>query len=395
MSFVLNNHRNAILLIRASLWFSVGLCGLIAVIFLAVAPIAGVFYGVLTVCLVCYTRAVQGRIPYAASNLKCAVTVLKTNLGLGLIALVSMLGLMGYSFSWVLAFAGTMQLNAMTESSSATSEDSSDLSAIGGIVGFLFLLSFYWTHQVMKNVVRVTVSGVVGTWWFSPAEAASLCSDAVRHSLIRSTTSSFGSICFGSLIVAILHILRNALHSAQNNRNAGVLRCIAMCILSYIERLVEYFNKWGYVYIGLYGYSFWEAGPKVLQLFASRGWTTLINDQLIYRVMILMSLVMGLLNGVLAAVVVLLFPSFLKFEDDGDSQVNIWIAFWVGTFIGTMLSHVLMSVVTSAVDTVLVCFAEAPMEFRQNHPEHFQRMDQAWLDTFPNEYHVVAVDSLP
>ena len=145
---------------------------------LVLLQFSGFFFGILTVCLVCYIKAVHNRIPYAASNLKCAITIVKTNLGLGLIALGSMMGLLGYSFSWVWAFAGTMQLDAMT-TESISSEDSSDLSAVGGVVALLFVLSFYWTHQVMKNVVRVSVSGVVGTWWFSPAEAASLCSDAV------------------------------------------------------------------------------------------------------------------------------------------------------------------------------------------------------------------------
>ena len=109
---------------------------------------AGFIYGFFTICLVWYTRSVQSRIPYAASNLKCAVTVLKTNLGLGFIALGSMLVLIGYSFGWFKAFTGTMQLNAMTEGSGATSEDSSssDISGIGVIVGFFFILSFFWTH---------------------------------------------------------------------------------------------------------------------------------------------------------------------------------------------------------------------------------------------------------
>ena len=103
---------------------------------------------------------------------------------------------------------------------------------------FVLVLSFYWTHQVLKNVVRATVSGVVGTWWFSPIEAGSFCSTAVSASFIRSTTYSLGSICFGSLIVAILHMLRNSLRRAQSDRNGGFLRCIALCILTYIERYV-------------------------------------------------------------------------------------------------------------------------------------------------------------
>lgn len=330
---------------------------------LFVFPVAGFFYGVITICLICYIKAVKKRIPYAACNLKCAITILRANLGLVLIALGSMMGLLGYFFSWFLAFAGTMQLDAMTESASATSsnsEDSSDLSAAGGIVAFLFVLSFYWTHQVMKNVVRVTVSGVVGTWWFSPAEAASLCSDAVRHSLIRSTTSSFGSICFGSLIVAVLQMLRNGLHNAKNNRNPSILKCIAMCILHYIESLVEYFNKWAYVYVGLYGYGFVDAGRRVIGLLKTRGWQTIIADNLVGRLLGIMSLTIGILTGVLT-----LFAAFLVEEFEAKEAMQTWLAagFIVGFFVGLILSGVFMGLVLSAADTVIVCYAEVSLLF--------------------------------
>lgn len=298
-------NRNAIGLIKCSLWFSVVLCGLAALFFMAAAPLAGIVYGIFAVCLIWYARSVQSRIPYAASNLKCGITVLKTNLGLGLVAVGSMVGLLVYCFGWVWAFVGTMQLDAMNDSTGASwsgySENGSSdqgLSPLGGVVAFLFILSFYWTHQVFKNIVRATVSGVVGTWWFSPSEASSFCSKAVGHSLIRSTTYSLGSICFGSLIVAILQMLRNSLRRAQTDRNAGILRCIAMCILAYIERIVEYFNKWAYIYVGLYGYSYIEAGKRVINLFKTRGWQTIIADNLVNRLLGIMSLTIGLLTGI-------------------------------------------------------------------------------------------------
>ena len=329
---------------------------------------AGFIYGFFTICLVWYTRSVQSRIPYAASNLKCAVTVLKTNLGLGFIALGSMMVLMVYYFSWVCTFFTTIVMIAMmesdvtTESSDATPEDSSssDLTAVWVILAHLLILSLYWTQQVMKNVVRVTVSGVVGTWWFSPAEAASLCSDAVRHSLIRSTTFSFGSICFGSLIVAILQMLRSALHRVQNSRNAGVLRCIAMCILYYIQGLVEYFNKWAYVYVGLYGYGYVDAGKRVASLFKTRGWQTIIADNLVGRLLGLTCLAIGLLTGVLT-----LFAAFLVEEVDAmkDKQFYLFIGFKIGFFIGLILSGVFMGLILDAVDAVIVCYAAVSISF--------------------------------
>ena len=36
-----------------------------------------------------------------------------------------------------------------------------------------------------------------------------------------------------------------------------------------------------------------------------------------------------------------------------------------------------MGVIESAINTVLVCFAEAPEEFEENHPEHSQEMREA------------------
>jgi Plasma-membrane choline transporter len=151
--------------------------------------------------------------------------------------------------------------------------------------------------------------------------------------------------------------------------------------------MLEYFNKWAFVYIGLYGYSFWEAGPKVLELFSNRGWSTIIDDPLISHVLADMSLIIGLLNGVLAEIIVALFPSSLnvegEVEDDGVEAI-IGIPFLVGSFIGFMVSHLLLSVISSAVDTVLVCFAEAPMELRQYHPLLFEQMDHVWRDKFSN-----------
>jgi hypothetical protein len=107
-----------------------------------------------------------------------------------------------------------------------------------------------------------------------------------------------GSICFGSLIVAVLQVMRSLLRSSANNRRAGVLRCIAQCLLSYIERLVEYFNKWAFIYVGLYGYSYIEAAKAVVELFKARGFSAIVSDNLVNRLLGIVILVIGLLSGV-------------------------------------------------------------------------------------------------
>lgn len=86
----------------------------------------------------------------------------------------------------------------------------------------------------------------VGTWWFAPEEANSCCSSAIRDSFVRATTYSFGSICFGSLIVAIIEATREMVRQSRESGD-GILVCLADCCLGCLESLVEYFNNWAYV----------------------------------------------------------------------------------------------------------------------------------------------------
>merc|ERR1712113_494642 len=111
-----------------------------------------------------------------------------------------------------------------------------------GFVIFLLFLAYFWTEQVIQNIIHVTVAGTIGTWWFYPLEANSTCSKAIGQSFCRAITSSFGSICFGSLLVAIVQALRQLIEMArQNDDNNAMLLCILDCLLSMIEGLIQYF----------------------------------------------------------------------------------------------------------------------------------------------------------
>jgi hypothetical protein len=47
----------------------------------------------------------------------------------------------------------------------------------------------------------------------------------------------------------------------------------------------------------------------------------------------------------------------------------------------------LFSLVSSAVNTVIVCYAEAPAEFQQNHPQLSEQMRISWRQAYPVECH--------
>ncbi len=85
----------------------------------------------------------------------------------------------------------------------------------------------------------MTVAGTVGNWWFKPDEASTCCSSAVNNAAIRAMTTSFGSICFGSLIVAVIQALKMLANTARAEGDAGIMACVAECILACLASIVE------------------------------------------------------------------------------------------------------------------------------------------------------------
>ena len=136
---------------------------------------------------------------------------MKRNLGLVTVSVGSLFVGFSWTVWWMVNYLGinshvnegevrSINANVMNNGVSASSLRSSlcvanytaQLGDMNGGIVFLLLVCFYWGHQVISNVVHVTVAGTVGTWWFNPINANSCCSSGVTSSFKRATTFSFG-----------------------------------------------------------------------------------------------------------------------------------------------------------------------------------------------------------
>jgi hypothetical protein len=70
--------------------------------------------------------------------------------------------------------------------------------------------------------------------------------------------------------------------------------------MSCLQNVIEYFNVWAYVFVGIYGYTFLESGKNVINLFKTRGWTTIITDTLAGSVLGMLSGGVGLITGLIS-----------------------------------------------------------------------------------------------
>lgn len=348
-------------LVKLALFFHIGMSFAMMILMLMSGSILmSVLCGLSFLWSICYAYFVWSRIPFAAANLNTALTAVRANLGLTMVAYVFLFVGLFFSIMW-------------------TTISDVVLASYPGMA-FLMFLSYYWTHQVLSNTMHVTSAGVIGTWWFAPQDASAYCSPAIGDSFRRASTYSFGSICFGSLIVAVIQALRQLNHYLRGNEDAQILVCIIDCILGCIEGIIEYFNKWAYVYVGLYGYNYLDAGRNVITLFQNKGWTTIISDNLADNVLFMISMVIGFITGLVGYLIASLDQNIFAdygFESAGST------GFMFGLLVGFVFSSILMSVVVSAVSTVIVCFAESPREFETNHPQLSMEMRNAWRQAWP------------
>ncbi len=237
--------------IQCSIWSSAVLSFIVGIIGLGTGVIyLGVFglFGALIGC--CYAVSVRDRVPFAAANLSAGVSSIRSNGGVKLISFLLGVVMFIWMILWTISLVGVMNFRKVCDDKNDT--DNCFPQAQTPYLSILWVIFLFWTQQVFKNVMHTSVAGIVGTWYFDPDGASSFCSKAISESLFRSLTYSFGSICLGSLCVAILQFLNSivrSLRSQQQNEEeqqigAPLLLCCLDCILGMLEGLVEYFNKW-------------------------------------------------------------------------------------------------------------------------------------------------------
>ena len=390
------------------------LIGLAAAVYLdpesdGLSVVYAVLGAVLAVVSLCYYISLKRYMPFAVANLRTALAAIRANQGLLLVAWCNGMAAILLIIVWLFAFLGVLYYVAAHNAQVPCEEGQGDYDnqpndglcdaqpniALYGV----FLLSLYWSHQVFQNVLHVVTAGTVGTWWFNAdghsnnGSMTSFCCVCnfrdVCDSLYRALTYSFGSICLGSLLAAILQLLESTLHSArQNRRGSTLVLCILECLVHYLRRWMEYFNAWAMVYVGLYGYDYFTAGKNVVKLFKTTGWTTFIADRLVYRVMLFCYMSVAVLTGGVSILMDKMCGPFFASsgEDDNQGSESRTVAFWLGFALGMFLSSTVLLVVESAARTVIVCFAESPGEFSLNHPDLCEEMMQGWSEAYPDAW---------
>lgn len=247
------------------------------------------------------------------------------------------------------------------------------------LIGLLIFVvfSFYWLSEVIKNVLHVSVSGVYGSWYF--CSGSRMPSHPTLGAFKRAMTYSFGSICFGSLIVSIIQLLKQAANIAQQSEatDGNIIACClwacAGCILSLLQWVIEYFNHYAYSYIALYGDAYIPAAKATWTLMKDRGLDTLVNDLLVDPVLTIGAVCVGYLCALLAYLYLIFTnPAY----NEGNRFTPVLMAF--SFLVGLQIANIFLVPIKSGIATIFTSMAHNPDVMCRDHPDLYQRMIQVY-----------------
>ncbi|KAI0051819.1 hypothetical protein FA95DRAFT_1602318 [Auriscalpium vulgare] len=231
--------------------------------------------------------------------------------------------------------------------------------------------------MTISNVALATLAGgPFGSWYyFGPREQGLMLKHPTLGAFLRASTLSLGSIAFGSLIVTILEIIRLLLRAVQNagsDDNSGigavvaVLACCADCLVGCIEGMVQYFNRYAYIEIALYGKPYIRAAKDTWRLFKDRGIDALVNDSLVSMTLTWGAYAVGLMCSLFGFLY--LRYTHPSYNESGQYTAPVMLFSFV---IGAQLHLTLASAIEAGVSTIFVGLGEDPGVLAIRAPELF------------------------
>lgn len=131
----------------------------------------------------------------------------------------------------------------------------------------LNIVSTMWTVFLSGEIRRYVLSATIAQWYFSPPGASMVGS--TKRSVGLALGPSFGTCAFGSAILTLVQLVRNAMERARQSRDGdNILFCLVSCVMECFMQLVEFLTKFATVRAAITGEAFLSAGRSVTDLLA-------------------------------------------------------------------------------------------------------------------------------
>jgi solute carrier family 44 (choline transporter-like protein), member 2/4/5 len=126
------------------------------------------------------------------------------------------------------------------------------------------LFMFFWTEFFLIGLNQMILAGCFGIWYWSQARSSCILLTSIKDTLVY----HLGSIAFGSLILAVVQIIRVIIQyiqtrvkntSGDNSITRGLVKfisCCCACCFYCLDKVIKFINRNAYIMVAIYGRNF-------------------------------------------------------------------------------------------------------------------------------------------
>jgi hypothetical protein len=331
----------------------------------------------LSIVTVISSYCLRTSIPFIEVHLRIVCVILCSYPSLILVAAAVAIAEVLWFILWLFLTVGILfVLIPLDQSDTKQGGSPSHSYFICSIIGFFIIIAWYWGAATLANMTRFISACTVVKWWFGNSAEQQY---TFGTNMKRTFTTSFGTICLGSLLGPVLE----AIHSTAEERNGTInLASIAACTFRAFKNIVNCMTCWALIYAALTGQSFVQAGRSFNKLYKRHELTILTNDLLAGYCSLVVNLIVAFTSAVTGG---LIAYAFVKNMSSEKITWTIIIAVVISSLIGLLYSVVMTILVSSCLRTIFVCFALDPAALGTTHPEHLRHLNEVCHKVYPAE----------
>uniref|UniRef100_A0A8C1MQ39 Choline transporter-like protein n=1 Tax=Cyprinus carpio TaxID=7962 RepID=A0A8C1MQ39_CYPCA len=248
---------------------------------------------------------------------------------------------------------------------------------------FYNVFLFFWCANFVTALGQMTLAGAFASYYWAPNKTKDMPAFPLCASLGRSLRYHTGSLAFGSLILAIVQIIRvlleyidHKLKGAQN-KFAKFLLCCLKCCFWCLEKFIKFLNRNAYIMVAIYGKNFCRSACDAFFLLMRNVIRVVVLDKVTDFILFLGKLLIVGLVGIFA------FFFFSGHTDAFKGAAPSLHYYWVPiltVLVGSyFIAHGFFSVYAMCVDTLFLCFLE-DLERNDGSPERPYLMSEKLLN---------------
>ncbi|KAK5616769.1 hypothetical protein CRENBAI_022436 [Crenichthys baileyi] len=224
------------------------------------------------------------------------------------------------------------------------------------------LFVFLWLVNFVLALGKCTLAGAFASYYWAKRKPKDIPSCPVYSSFSRAIRYHTGSLAFGSLILAMVQMVRivleNLSHKLKGSQNAltrFLLHCLSCCFWC-LENFIKFLNTNAYIMIAIYGQNFCRSSREAFDLLMRNIVRVVVLDNVISFLLFLGKLVISGGVGVLAF---FFFSKRIPLFQEVVPQLNFsWVPLLTVIIGSFMITSGFFNVYAMCVDTLFLCFCE-------------------------------------